>query len=41
MNEVIYTDAPIEIDEALDHSKMLDIFIDDLINKKERLLKSQ
>jgi len=39
MDNIEYTDAPKEVDEALMRSKVLDITIDDLIkqNRKERV----
>jgi len=39
MKDVICTDAPTDIDKALERNKVLDISIDDLIkqNKKERV----
>jgi len=39
MSEVVYTDAPPEVDEALDRGRILDISLDDLIRqqRKERV----
>jgi len=39
MSEVIYTDAPPEVDEALERGRILDISLDDLIKqqRKERV----
>jgi predicted DNA binding CopG/RHH family protein len=39
MNDIAYTDAPPDINEAIERSKVLDISIDQLIkqNKKERI----
>jgi len=39
MKDVAYTDAPTDIEKALERSNVLDISIDDLIkqNKKERV----
>ena len=39
MKDVVYTDAPTDIEKALERSNVLDISIDDLIkqNKKERV----
>jgi predicted DNA binding CopG/RHH family protein len=39
MSEIIYTDAPEDVEKALEHSKVLDISIDQLVkqSKKERV----
>jgi predicted DNA binding CopG/RHH family protein len=39
MSEVIYTDAPADVEEAMERGKVLDISVEDLIkrNKKERI----
>jgi uncharacterized protein (DUF4415 family) len=39
MNKIVYTDAPCEVEKALERSVVLDISIEDLIkqSKKERV----
>jgi len=36
MNEAIYTDAPLDIEKALERSTMLDISIDELVKKNQK-----
>jgi|GEM_PF-4940558 len=43
MNDVKYTDAPADVEKALERSKVLDISIDDLIeqNRKDPVIQKQ